>query len=267
VREVEAIQPSVRQGLTESEVAERRATGRVNDIPNPRSRTVGQILRGNLFTPFNFLLGGLLVVIIAVGPLNDALFGGVLIANALIGIIQELRAKHTLDTLAVLSSPRAVVLRDGVSKEIAIGEVVLDEMLELRPGDQVVVDGRILESSGLEVDEGLLTGESDPVVRVDGDEVLSGSFVAAGSGSYQATRVGADGYASRLAAEARQFTMVRSELRNGITTSFASSASRWFRPQLSCCSTSCARSRPTIATQCRARSQASWRWCPKDWCC
>lgn len=216
MREVEAIQPSVRQGLTESEVAERRATGRVNDIPNPRSRTVGQILRGNLFTPFNFLLGGLLVVIIAVGPLNDALFGGVLIANALIGIIQELRAKHTLDTLAVLSSPRAVVLRDGVSKEIAIGEVVLDEMLELRPGDQVVVDGRILESSGLEVDEGLLTGESDPVVRVDGDEVLSGSFVAAGSGSYQATRVGADGYASRLAAEARQFTMVRSELRNGI---------------------------------------------------
>jgi len=156
VTEVEAVQPSVRQGLTEAEVAERRATGRVNDIPDPRSRTVGQILRGNLFTPFNFLLGGLLLVIIAVGPLNDALFGGVLIANALIGIIQELRAKHTLDTLAVLSSPRALVLRDGVSKEIAIDEVVLDEVLELRPGDEVVVDGRILESSGLEVDEGLL---------------------------------------------------------------------------------------------------------------
>ncbi len=213
---MEAAEPRVRHGLTEAEVAERRATGRANDVPNARSRTVGQILRSNLLTPFNFLLGGLLVIIIAVGPLNDALFGGVLIANALIGIIQELRAKRTLDTLAVVSSPRAVALRDGASTDVAIGDVVLDDVLELRPGDQLVVDGQILDSSGLEIDEGLLTGESDPVVRVPGDEVLSGSFVAAGSGRYQATRVGADAYASRLGAEARQFTMARSELRNGI---------------------------------------------------
>ncbi len=208
--------PNVRQGLTEAEIAERRATGRANDIPNVRSRTVGQIMLANILTPFNFLLGGLLAVIIAVGPLNDALFGGVLIANALIGIIQELRAKRTLDALAVLNSPRALVVRGGVSQEVAVGDVVLDDVLELRPGDHVVVDGRILETSGLEIDEGLLTGESDPIVKTAGEDVLSGSFVAAGSGCYQATRVGADAYASQLAAEAKRFTLVRSELRNGI---------------------------------------------------
>ena len=193
------------QGLTDDEVAERRERGQTNDVATATSRKVSDIVRANVFTPFNFLLGGLLAVIVVVGPLNDALFGGVLIANALIGIVQELRAKRTLDRLAVLSAPRARVVRAGEQREIDVAEVVLDDVLELTPGDQVVVDGEVLATRGLEIDESLLTGESDPVVKVVGDEVLSGSFVAAGSGYCRATRVGPDAYAAKLAAEARRF--------------------------------------------------------------
>src|SRR5690606_28590990 len=147
-----------------------------------------------------------------VGPLQDALFGIVLVSNALIGIVQELRAKRTLDRLAVLHAPRARVVRDGEVAEIAVEEVVIDDLLDLRAGDQVPADGVVHVSEGLEVDESLLTGESEPVHKVVDDEVLSGSIVVAGSGRMQATRVGADAYARRLATEARRFTLVRSEL-------------------------------------------------------
>jgi cation-transporting P-type ATPase E len=204
------------QGLSEQAVQDRRARGLGNDLPATNTRTFGQILRANLLTRFNFLLGGLLVVILVVGPINDALFGGVLVANALIGVIQELRAKRTLDRLAILSAPRARVVRDGHEREVPVSEVVLDDVLGLRPGDQVVVDAEVLEVAGLEIDESLLTGESDPVAMQVDDEVLSGSFVAAGSGYVRATRVGAEAYAVQLAAEARRFTLVTSELRDGI---------------------------------------------------
>jgi cation-transporting ATPase E len=203
-------------GLTEAEVQERRATGRSNDLPSTNTRTVGQILRSNLLTRFNLLLGGLLAVILVVGPLNDALFGGVLVTNALVGIVQELRAKRTLDRLTILSAPGARVRRDGVEQTVAVGEVVLDDVLELAPGDQVVVDAEVVEASGLEIDESLLTGESDPVLKAPGDEVLSGSFVAAGGGYVRATRVGQDAYAVKLAEDARRFTLATSELRSGI---------------------------------------------------
>lgn len=202
-------------GLTAAEVEARRARGLGNDLPATNTRTFGQILRANLLTRFNLLLGGLLVVILVVGPLNDALFGGVLIANALIGITQEVRAKQTLDRLTILSAPRARVRRDGTETEIPVNEVVLDDVLELQPGDQVVVDAEVLEASGLEVDEALLTGESDPILKRAGDEVLSGSFVAAGGGYVRATRVGADAYAVKLAADAKRFTLATSELRTG----------------------------------------------------
>src|SRR5207244_9084481 len=134
-----------------------------------------------------------------------ALFGNVLIANAAIGIFQELRAKRTLDRLAVLTTPRARVVRAGRVGEIPVGEVVLDDVLELRPGDQVVVDGTVLAAEGLEVDESLLSGESEPVAKSPGAEVLSGSFVAAGGGRYRATRVGRGAYAGSLAEQAKQF--------------------------------------------------------------
>jgi cation-transporting ATPase E len=173
-------------------------------------------LRGNLFTRFNFILGSLLAVILIVGAPQDALFGIVLVANALIGIVQELRAKITLDRLAVLSAPRVRVVRDGVLTDIGVGELVAGDLVSLRPGDQLVADGVVATSTSLQADESLLTGESDPVDKQAGDQLLSGSFVVAGSGAYQAVGVGAEAYARKLAAEARQFALVRSELVEGI---------------------------------------------------
>lgn len=203
-------------GLTAAQVAQRVEAGQRNDLPDTPTRSVREIIRANVLTPFNLLLGSLLVVILVVGPLNDALFGGVIIANTLIGIIQELRAKRTLDRLAILSAPHALVRRDGVVEQIAINQIVLDDVVELAPGDQVPVDGVVLVSNAMEVDESLLTGESDPVNKSAGDEVMSGSFVAAGGGVFQATRVGREAYAIQIAEEARRFTLARSELRSGI---------------------------------------------------
>ena len=205
-----------RRGLTSTEVAERQADGRTNDVPDPTSRTLVQILRANIVTPFNLLLGVLLLVILAIREYRDALFGLVLVANALIGIIQELRSKRSLDRLAVLNAPRATVRRDGSETEIMSKDIVLDDIIVLTLGDQIAVDGEVLESSNLEIDESLLTGEADPVDKEAGATVMSGSFVVAGSGVIRATAVGADSYAFRLSSEARRFSLVKSELRTGI---------------------------------------------------
>ena len=203
-------------GLTTAEVADRVARGLRNDVPDAPTRTVREIIRANVFTRFNFLLGSLLVVILIVGPLQDALFGLVLIANTGVGIVQELRAKRTLERLAVINAPTATVLRDGRWREAEVQDLVLDDVIKAGPGDQVVVDGLVLEGAAAELDESLLTGESEPVVKRPGNDVLSGSFVASGLLTYRATRVGRDAYATRLAEEARRFTLARSELRAGI---------------------------------------------------
>jgi cation-transporting ATPase E len=204
------------RGLSEAEAAERAARGLGNDVPAGPSRTVGQIVRANVVTPFNLLLGSLLAVILVVGPLQDALFGLVILANTATGIFQELRAKFTLERLAVVAAPRARVVREGRVRELAIRDVVQGDLLLVGPGDQVVVDGEVTASGGLEVDESLLTGEAEPVGKHAGDPVLSGSLVVAGTGAYRATRVGREAYAARLAARARRFTLVHSELRAGI---------------------------------------------------
>src|SRR2546425_11180828 len=149
-------------GLDDAAVSDRVLRGKVNEVPQATGRTVWQIVRANLFTPFNALLGTLFVLILVVGAAQDALFGAVLVANIAIGILQELRAKRSLDRLAVLTAPRARVVREGRTQEIPVGEVVLDDVLELRPGDQVVVDGAVIDSAGLEVDESLLSGEAEP---------------------------------------------------------------------------------------------------------
>jgi cation-transporting ATPase E len=203
-------------GLTSAQVAERRSRGLGNTGGERVSRSVAEILRANILTRFNFILGVLLAVILAVGEPQDALFGIVLVANALIGIAQELRAKATLDQLAVLSAPRVRVTRDGAPREIAVAELVAGDLVGLRPGDQLVADGVVREAASLGADESLLTGESEPVDKQAGDRLLSGSFVVAGSGSYQATEVGAEAYARRLATEARRFALVRSDLMDGI---------------------------------------------------
>jgi cation-transporting ATPase E len=203
-------------GLTEDEVRRRRAAGAANEVSETTSRRLADIVRANVLTRFNAILGALLAVILIVGPLQDALFGIVLVTNTLIGIVQELRAKRSLDHLALLTAPRARVVRSGRVDERPVDEVVLDDLLVVEPGDQIVVDGVVVAGDHLEVDESLLTGESEPVVKRPGEEVLSGSFVVAGTGRYQATRVGRDAYARRLASEARAFQLVRSELRIGI---------------------------------------------------
>lgn len=205
-------------GLTSGEVAERVRAGAVNVDEDRTSRTIAEIFRANTFTRFNAILGAMLVLILVSGDWADALFGVVLVANTAIGVVQEWRAKRTLDRLAVLSAPRARVVRDGRVCEVPTAEVVLDDLCELAAGDQVVVDGVALESDHLEVDESLLTGESDPVAKRFGDAVLSGSIVVAGRGRLRATGVGRDAYARRLATEARRFDLVDSELRNGIDT-------------------------------------------------
>ncbi|WP_327183704.1 HAD-IC family P-type ATPase [Streptomyces sp. NBC_01334] len=205
-------------GLTAAEVAERVARGQVNDIPVRSSRSVGEIVRANVFTRFNAIIGVLWVVMLFVAPIQDGLFGFVILANTGIGIIQEWRAKQTLDSLAVVGEARPTVRRDGTAVEVSTSGLVLDDVIEIGPGDKVAVDGVCVEADGLEIDESLLTGEADPVVKRPGDQVMSGSFVVAGGGAFQATKVGREAYAAQLAEEASRFTLVHSELRSGIST-------------------------------------------------
>ncbi|MFF1293360.1 MULTISPECIES: cation-translocating P-type ATPase [unclassified Streptomyces] len=205
-------------GLTAAEVAERIASGQVNDVPVRSSRSMADIVRANVFTRFNAIIGVLWLVMLFVAPFQDSLFGYVIIANTGIGIIQEWRAKKTLDSLAVIGEARPTVRRDGVALEVGTSDIVLDDLIEIGPGDKAVVDGVCVEADGLEIDESLLTGEADPVVKQPGDEVMSGSFVVAGGGAFRATKVGREAYAAQLAEEASRFTLVHSELRSGIST-------------------------------------------------
>jgi len=200
-------------GLTAAQVAERVARGAVNDVPAAPSRTTGQIIRANVFTRFNALISSLFAVVVACGAYRDGLFGGVVVANTLIGIVQELRAKRTLDSLVIVSAPKVTAVRDGGVTPLSVNEIVIDDVIDLSAGQQIAADSTVLVSTNLEIDESMLTGEADPVVKQPGDELLSGSFVVAGAGRAQVTKVGADAYGARLASEARRFTLVHSELR------------------------------------------------------
>jgi cation-transporting ATPase E len=203
-------------GLTSRQVADRVTAGQTNDVPARASRSVGEIVRANVLTRFNAIVGVLFAVILVIGPIQDGLFGFVIIINTLIGVVQELRAKRTLERLAIIGEARPTVRRDGATVELSPTEVVLDDVIELGPGDKIVVDGVVLAAGNLEVDESLLTGESDPVHKQPGDPLLSGSFVTVGTGAQQATKVGRAAYAAQLAEEAARFTLVDSELRAGI---------------------------------------------------
>lgn len=212
------VQPrvDVTNGLSSAEVAERVAKGQVNTIQEAPTRTIGQIVRANVFTPVNLIVAILAALVILAGSPKNALFGGVIIANSIIGIVQEVRAKKVLDALRVVSAPRVHVVRDGKVQELTVGDLVLDDLVELRTGQQVVADGEVVDEDSLEIDESLLTGEADPITKQPGDEVLSGSAVVAGTGRVRVTKVGADNYAAKLAEEAKRFTLVNSPLRNDI---------------------------------------------------
>ncbi|MCP9271643.1 HAD-IC family P-type ATPase [Mycolicibacterium arenosum] len=207
---------TVAVGLTDAEVAQRVAEGKTNDVPNRAARSVSEIWRANVFTRINAILGVLLIIVLSTGSVINGLFGLLIVANSGIGIIQELRAKKTLDKLAIVGQAKPLVRRQSGTAPLNPNEVVLDDVIELGPGDQIVVDGDVIEEANLEVDESLLTGEADPIAKDAGDKVMSGSFVVAGSGAYRATKVGREAYAAQLAEEASKFTLVKSELRSGI---------------------------------------------------
>ncbi|MBK3580110.1 cation-translocating P-type ATPase [Streptomyces sp. MBT65] len=212
------IPPARAHGLSTAEVAERVARGEVNDVPVRSSRSLGEIVRANVFTRFNAIIGVLWLIMLFVAPVQDSLFGYVIIANTGIGVFQEWRAKKTLDSLAVIGESKPTVRRDGAAVAVSTSEIVLGDLIEIGPGDKVAVDGECVEADGLEIDESLLTGEADPVVKRPGDAVMSGSFVVAGGGAFEATKVGREAYAAQLAEEASRFTLVHSELRTGIST-------------------------------------------------
>ncbi|WP_448750095.1 cation-translocating P-type ATPase [Actinomyces sp.] len=204
------------RGLSAAEVAERVARGAVNRVKDRTSRSVASIVRENVLTLFNAIIVGASIIVLLFGDLRDGIFGGVMIINAVIGIVSELRAKRTLDSLAIVDAPQASVLRDGALSVIPARDVVLDDVIELALGDQVSVDGTVLASAGLEIDESLLTGESRPVKKKEGDQLLAGTSVVAGSGRMVATAVGERVYAQGLSEQARAFTRTVSEIQVSI---------------------------------------------------
>ncbi|MGV8969935.1 MAG: HAD-IC family P-type ATPase [Microbacteriaceae bacterium] len=204
------------QGLTSVEVHQRVEAGLDNAVPFDTTRSFWLILRSNLVTLFNAVVGGCFALLLVLGYWQDALFGFFIIANILIGVVQEFRAKRTLDKLALINTPLARVIRDGHVVELAPSAVLMDDAMLLRAGDQLCADAVVLTAKNLEVDESLLTGEAEPVRVAPGREVLSGSSVVGGEAVARVVRVGADSYASTLTAEARAFTMVHSEIRAGL---------------------------------------------------
>ena len=201
------------RGLSATEVAERVARGETNATKLTTSRPLLHIIRDNVVTLFNGILTVCFVAILLFGDLRDGLFYLIVVANSLIGVVQEVRAKIALDRLALLAAPVVAVLRDGEIALLHPGDLVLGDTVVLRAGDQIVADGTVLDAVDLTVDESLLTGESEPVVKGAGDPVLSGALVVTGTGHAVITAVGAHSYANRLTAEIRRHSLAHSELR------------------------------------------------------
>lgn len=210
--EMNVAAPTARSGLTAAEVARRRAAGQGNPPARPTTRSYFQILRENVFTFVNNVLFGLGIALVLVGRPLDALVSvGVVVLNTLVSVVQEVRAKRTLDRIALLTRAKAAVVRDGQRVEVTPEELVLGDLLQLALGDQVVLDGRVLDGQ-LEMDESLITGESEPVAKKPGDLVYSGTFCAAGNGFYEATAIGEASLANRITTGARSFRRVLTPL-------------------------------------------------------
>ena len=202
-------------GLTNEQVQERIAEGKVNVNENPNTRTYKQIILENTLTFFNFLNIVLLVLVLFVRSYKNSMFMGIILINTVIGIIQEVRAKKTIDKLAILTESKTVVLREGKKWSISTEKLVLDDLIFLKTGDQVPADVKVLEGT-VEVNESLLTGESDNLSKSQGDELFSGSFVTSGEACCQVIHVGKDNYASQITSEAKEFKRHNSELRNSL---------------------------------------------------
>jgi cation-transporting P-type ATPase E len=194
---------SPEQGLSSGEAAARLR--KLGAPPESSSRSTASIVAGNVFTLFNAIIGAFFVLDLALGLYADSIFGLIAVINSYIGIRQELKAKKTLDELAVLVAPRANVVRDGAAVELLGDEVVPGDVVQVGPGDQLIADGEVIASRGMTMDESLLTGESDGIKKGDGDRVLSGSFCVSGSGHYLVDAVREESYAGRLAGEAKTF--------------------------------------------------------------
>ncbi len=199
-------------GLTDYDVKKRVREGKVNKNTNTSSKSVWNIIRGNLFTLFNGINLILLIIVIAAGSPKNGLFAGVIITNSLVGIIQELNAKKVVERLSMLNAITVTVIRNGVKDNIAVEHLVLDDVISLSEGEQIVVDSKVLTEQCLEVDESLLTGESESIKKCKGDTVLAGSLVLGGTGLVRATHVGPNTYAAKLAREAKKFKLAKSEL-------------------------------------------------------
>ena len=207
---------AIQTGLTTEEVNQRIAAGLTNAVDQSSSRSLKEIFKSNIVTRFNAILGILFVIVLIAGSIADAMFGFLLFINAGVGIVQEWLAKRKLDGLALLHSPTTTVIREGALLEIPTSQVVKDDLVALRAGDQVPADGHVVECRDLEINEANLTGENDAVVKSAGDQVLSGTIVTAGSGKFIAESVGHEAYAHRIAAEAKIFTRVSSEINSSI---------------------------------------------------
>ena len=206
----------IASGLTEDEVAWRTQEGLTNQMPRKGQKSVGQIVASHVFTYFNLLNGLLGVLVIMTGQIKNVLFLGTAISNTLIGIIQELKVKSLIDQLSVITTTKVMVLRGGTKNEISVNDIVRDDIVYLEPGDQVVTDGSVYSCRGLEVNESMLTGESKPVKKADGDPILSGSFISAGTAIMQVEKVGQDCYAAQLVSKAAHKKRAQSEMQRSI---------------------------------------------------
>jgi len=205
------------EGLSESDVAARVRTGRQNVVQYPTGRSYLQILRKNAFTFINTVLFAIAVVLILMGHVGDAaVTAGLVLLNVVAGVVQEGRAKRKLDRIALLARPRATVIRGGEERTVDPSEIVLGDVLVARPGDQIVVDGEIIGEGRVEVDESLLTGESERIQKGPGDRVYSGTFCVRGSAVYEAQAVGSQCVVNQLTAGARAFRQVKTPLQKEI---------------------------------------------------
>ena len=211
----ERFHPDPQTGLSQDQVQRRIREGLHNGVSGIKTKSEGQIIRENVFTFFNILNFALAAAVILVGSFRSAVFLGVIFSNILIGSFQSIRAKRTLDKLSIVSAPKAVVLRERQKKSIPVEEVVLDDILVLSSGNQICSDA-VVAAGECEVNESLITGESDPILKQPGDHLLSGSFVVSGQCRAQVEHVGADNYATKIAGDAKYIKKRNSEIMDSI---------------------------------------------------